>query len=108
MTLVVFPSKPVGETSAYTFNFSDRLQFGESITGAVVAAAVASGVDPNPSAIISGMATYNATTVTQNITGGLPGVIYAIACTVTASGSHNYVKQGSLAVLNDVGNYVTP
>lgn len=108
MTLVVFPSKPVGETTAYTFDFSDRLQFGESLNGASVALVVASGTDPNPSAMLSGPPAFNATKVTQNITGGVVGTIYGIACTATGTNSHNYVKQGSLAVLADTGNYVTP
>jgi hypothetical protein len=106
MTLVVFPSKPIGETAPYVFDFSDKLQFGEAITGGSVAVVVASGTDSNPSAMVSGSPVLTATTVMQDLTGGIAGVIYAVACTVTATGSHNYVKQGSLAVINDTGNYV--
>lgn len=108
MTLVVFPSKPVGETTPYVFNFSDKLQFGEAITGASVAVVVSSGVDTDPSAMVSGTPILTASDVTQNLTGGVAGVIYYIVCTVTATASHNYVKQGSLAVINDAGNYVAP
>lgn len=106
MTLVVFPSKAVSDLAPYTFDFSDRLQFGEAINGAGVAISVLNGVDPNPSAMLSGTVSITATTVTQAITGGLPGVIYSVVCVATGTNSHNYVKQGSLAVINDAGNYV--
>lgn len=108
MALVIFPSKPVGETVPYVFDFSDKLQFGESINGASVALVVSSGTDPNPSAMLDGAVVLGPTTVTQNITGGVVGVVYGIACTATGTNSHNYVKQGSLAVLADTGNYVSP
>jgi hypothetical protein len=108
MTTVLFGTKALGETNPYVFNFSDRLQFGETVTGAAVSLVPASGIDPDPSAMLVGSPTFTATTVTQNITGGVVGVIYSIACTVTASNAHNYVKQGSLAVIADTGNYVAP
>lgn len=107
MALVIFPSKPVGETAPYVFDFSDKLQFGETITGASVALAVIAGTDPSPESMLSGSPTFTATTASQNITAGIAGVTYAIVCTVTASNSHNYIQQGSLAVIKDSGNYVS-
>lgn len=106
MTLVVFPAKGIGETAPYTFNFADRLQFGEAINGASVSLSVRSGTDPNPTLMTPSPATFTGTVVTQDITGGVAGVIYDVTCTVTATNSHNYVKQGTLAVIIDAGNYL--
>lgn len=96
-----FPSKSVGETLQYSFNFLDKLQFGEAINGASVNVVVTSGIDPTPSAMLVGAPSFTATTASQDITGGVPGVIYTLVCTVTATNFHNYVKQSALAVVAD-------
>lgn len=100
MNQLIFDAKSVQELQPYTVNFSDRLQFGESINGASVSVTVFAGTDPSPSSMISGVATYDsAGNVTQNLTGGLAGVVYNIAFIVTGTASHNYVKVGQLAVI---------
>lgn len=102
MNTLIFPSKAVGELQPYIVNFSDRLQFGESINGAGVTISVFSGTDSNPSAMLSGTTTYDAFgNVTQALTGGLVGVIYNVVFTVTGTASHNYVKVGQLAVISN-------
>jgi hypothetical protein len=99
---LIFDAKAVGETNPYVVNFSDRLTGGESLNGASVTVTVFSGTDASPSSMLSGSATYDAYgNVTQNLTGGVAGVVYNIAFTVTATGSHNYVKVGQLAVISD-------
>lgn len=106
MNQLIFPAKAIGETQPYVVNFSDRLQFGESINGAAVAVSVFSGTDPSPSSMISGTASYDANgNVTQVLTGGLVGVIYNIVFIVTGTGSHNYVKVGQLAVVSDSNTF---
>jgi hypothetical protein len=52
-----------------------------------------------------GTVTNASTSVTVNITGGIAGNIYLIVCVVTASGTHNYSKEGRLAVVAPGGNY---
>lgn len=102
MNQLIFPAKAVGETQPYVVNFSDRLQFGESINGAAVSISVFSGTDNNPNGLLSGSATYDAFgNVTQVLTAGLAGVIYNVAFTVTGTASHNYVKVGQLAVISN-------
>ena len=102
MNSIIFDSKSVSETLPYVVNFSDKLQFGETINGAAVSVSVFSGTDPSPSSMLSGVATYDALgNVTQVLTGGLAGVVYNIVYIVTGTGSHNYVKIGQLAVLSD-------
>lgn len=102
MNQLIFDAKGVGETQPYTVNFSDRLQFGETINGAAVSVTVFSGTDASPNSMLSGTATYDAYgNVTQVLTAGTVGVIYNITYTVTGTGSHNYVKVGQLAVISD-------
>lgn len=102
MNQLIFDEKAVGEQQPYVVNFSDRLQFGESINGAAVAVSVFSGTDLSPNSMLVGVATYDATgNVTQVLTGGLAGVIYTLAYVVTGTSSHNYVKVGQLAVISN-------
>ena len=102
MNQLIFTAKSVGETQPYVVNFSDRLQFGETINGAAVSVSVFSGTDPSPSSMLSGTASYDASgNVTQVLTGGVVGVIYNVAYIVTGTASHNYVKVGQLAVISD-------
>lgn len=99
MNQLIFSNKAIGETQPYVVNFSDRLQFGESINGAAVSISVFSGTDASPNSMLSGTATYDINgNVTQVLTGGVTGVIYNVVFTVTGTASHNYVKQGQLAV----------
>lgn len=103
MLTVVLPLKDVGETLPLTVTFSDMLQFGESINGASVVASLFSGSDPAPQNIVQGAPSYNAYSVTQNITGGVAGNTYTLAFMVTGTNSHNYVKVGQLSII-DAGN----
>jgi hypothetical protein len=103
VTLLVLPSKPVGETVPVTFNFLDLLAFGESITGATVAATVFSGTDSTPDDILSGLPVKSQVDVVQIVTGGVAGVIYEITCAVTTSDSNVLVKSGRLAVITAGG-----
>lgn len=105
MITVILPVKDISETLPIPVNFSDMLQFGESISGASCVASLFSGTDGNPGAIVSGAATYTATTVTQTITGGLAGNTYTLAFLVTGTNSHNYVKVGQLSVINSSSPY---
>jgi hypothetical protein len=104
MTLLQLPSKTVAETIPITFNFSDKLQFGETVTGSAVACSVFSGTDPSPTSMV-GAITNSGTSVSVIITGGIVGNLYLLVCVVTASGSHNYSKEGRLAVIAPGGNY---
>ena len=99
MDTVIFQQKATTETIPISVTFADRLQYGEIITSASVSVVVLSGIDPNPSAMLSGATSYTNTVLTQVITGGVAGVIYALVFLVTGSGSHNYVKEGQLAVI---------
>jgi hypothetical protein len=60
-------------------DFTSRLQQGETLTGApTVTVTVYSGNDPNPSAMLSGVASISGNFVLQNFQGGISGNIYKI------------------------------
>lgn len=105
MTLIVLPSKAVGETLPVTFNFLDLLEFGEVITGTSLLATVFSGTDAAPGDILSGIPTKTASEVTQVVTGGVSGVIYQLTCTVITSNSNVLTKEARLAVITAGGKF---
>lgn len=93
------PAKLVGETVLETFDFLSQLALGETLSTATVTAAVYSGTDASPSAIVSGSATISGTKVTQLITAGTLGVVYLLTCTVTTSLSQTLLLEAFLAVV---------
>ena len=75
----VFPNKLPAEEIILTFNFAPGLPTGITLTGTpAVTVTVASGTDPDPSALLNGSAGFDSTStlVLQPITGGLNGVSY--------------------------------
>ena len=82
---LVIPAKKLGETVVIPFDFISRLAQGETITAAVCLCSTYTGVDPNPSAVISGSATISGTVVNQLITAGVLGVIYELLARATTS-----------------------
>lgn len=76
------------------------MPFGAVISGAILSVAVASGTDINPTDILDGTPSLvNGYFISQNITGGLPGVTYLLTCTVAVSGGLQLSRQAYLAVL---------
>lgn len=92
-------TKKVGETAPTTFDFTSQLGATETISTQVVAATVYSGVDANPSAIISGAATASGKIVSQVLTAGVSGVIYQLLCTITTSLGKTLQQASYLAVV---------
>lgn len=98
---ITFPSKKSGETVGVVFEFLSSMGATtvESIVTRSVVASVYSGIDANPSAIISGAATApSSTSARQLITAGIPGVIYSLLCTVTTNQAQTLQQVGLLAV----------
>lgn len=92
----------MGETRSYAFDFTSALGTTETISTKILTAAVYSGTDANPSAIISGSASSSGSIVTQKVTAGTSGVIYALTCTVTTSLGQTLVLMAFLAVVPDL------
>lgn len=96
---VVFDAKQAGSTEPRIFDFTSKLAVGETISTATVTAAVYSGVDASPSAIISGSASISGAQVTQKLTAGTAGVIYKLTCSITTSASNTLILTAFLAVI---------
>ena len=96
---IIFGSKHSGETVSEVFDFTSRLALGETISSATVTAAVYSGSDSSPSALISGSASISAGKVTQKVTGGTLGVTYTLTCTAITSASQTLQLVGFLAIV---------
>lgn len=93
--------KLVGETKAYTFDFSSQLGVGVTLSSPTVTATVYSGTDSSPSSIVSGSASAAGAVVTQKITAGTLGVIYELLCQVTTSDGQTLQLVGLLAIIAD-------
>ena len=98
----MLPSKKLGETLTYTFDFISALVPGETIVSATVTSNVWSGVDANPGTMIDGGPTISGTVVNQFITGGITGVIYDLICAATTSLGQVIEISGYVAVQPDV------
>ena len=98
---VDFPPKLTGETRNYQWDFTGSLALGETVITATVTAAVWSGNDATPSALISGSAAVASPLVTQLVTGGVAGTIYKLVCAAVTSAGQTIDGYGLLAVLGD-------
>lgn len=101
MSRITLDGKLAGETLSVVFDFISRLAISETISTQVVTAAVYSGTDASPSAIISGAATASGTQVTQSVTAGVLGVMYKLLCTITTSAGQTLSLSALLAIVPD-------
>jgi hypothetical protein len=107
--VVLVPAKRSDATVPVEFPFADQLEFGETIAGQVVTCQVFTGDDSAPENVLSGPPTLSDTTVSQIVTGGVPGVIYQLVAIVTTSNSNMYTKGARLAIVDEpAAFYATP
>ena len=99
---VILPAKKLGETVFIAIDFISKLGVGETITGAVCTCTVYTGNDPNPSAVINGVAQVSGTIVDQLVTGGVLGTIYEILAKATTSLGQTLELSGFLAIVPDL------
>lgn len=99
----VFPSKLVSEKIELLFDFTDELDWGETLHSWSCSVEVVSGDDDSPRDLLSGQATAAGLKVKQKFYKGISGVIYNLICDVTDSSGAQYRKVGKLAVLPDAG-----
>lgn len=105
MSRAQFDPLLVGAKKNVTFDFLSDLAIGETISTKVVAASVFSGTDASPSSLVSGAASSSGTVVTQlidGIVGGVLGVVYELACTITTSGGQTLRQTGYLSLIPDL------
>lgn len=97
--------KFVGETLTVTFDFTDRMLFGSTLSAPVTTSTVSTGVDSAVTSMISGAASVVGKAVTQRITLGKAGVCYALVCNVQDGSGNSYAIQKNLAVISTTGSY---
>lgn len=99
-----FDSKDPAEKVVLTFDFSDELAAGETLSGPItVSVSVAFGTDPMPGDIINGSAAYDGDqlTVMQPVHGGVNGCDYYIkAVAGTTNPNKTLARAGILPVRN--------
>jgi len=95
----IFDAKISIQDCDVVFDFTGQLFPGETLSAASVTAAVCSGEDASPSAIISGAPTIAGAKVTQRIVNGVTGVTYELACQGVTSSLRPLAKLGYLAVV---------
>lgn len=103
MSIMVAPIKYVDENSKIVFDFASQLDIegGEALTGATCTCVVSSGVDPSPDDFLDGAASLNLNVVTQQLTGGLAGVIYLVNAAGTTNQGNLRIIQAYVGVLSN-------
>lgn len=99
------PAKLLGETITVEFDFTDVMLWGETLDSGAITVSVVSGLDPSPQVLLNGSAELAGRTISQSITQGRPGVVYALTATADCSGGTSYQKVRKLAVLSDEGSF---
>lgn len=99
MPLPVLPSKLVWERVRVEFDFSDQLEFNETISSWFVQAFPQSGVDPFSNDLIATRRFLDGAKAFQWIIGGVPGVVYRLTGTAVTSLGRVCKLEKTLAVL---------
>lgn len=103
---VRFPVKGTSEKVPLTFDFTQDLPSGVTLTGTpTIGVSVSNGTDSNPTGILNGAAGFNSgsTQVIQPVQGGVNGVDYSITCTCPTTQSNLTLSLvGLLSVRRDL------
>ena len=86
------------ESELFSFDFNPVLQPTETLSTATCSAIVAQGVDPTPSAILSGTPVISLGKATQRVIGGLQDVTYRLIMTCTTNQGNTYTCVGDIPV----------
>jgi len=94
-----FSYKLTTENEQFTFDFSNVIASGETISSATMVVEVVEGTDSSPSSILVGTPVINGSRVAQRISGGLDQVTYRLELSATTSLTNVYTLVGDLPVL---------
>ena len=101
-----FTYKITSENELFTFNYSQVLEPAETIVSATCTAITMNGVDPNPSAILSGTPIISGANVSQRVYNGLNEVTYRLEMVATTSYGNVYTAVGDLPVYDASSNLI--
>jgi len=94
----IFDAKISSADYPASFDFAQDLTVGETLDFASIAAAVYSGEDASPSALLVGLPEIHGKQVVQNTSGGVLGTVYYLYCAVTTSLGQVLSREGYLAI----------
>lgn len=94
----LWEAKDPAEKLTATFDFSNEIAGGESISSASLACTVISGTDASPEQVLNGAATISGSSVLQPFQGGISGVTYDLRCVATLSSGRVLVLAATLPV----------
>jgi len=98
----IFDAKISSADYPATFDFAQDLAVGETLSAVSTTAAVYSGTDPAPEALLDGAPAISGKQVVQNTTGGVLGTVYYLFCAVTTSLGQVLTREGYLSVTPEV------
>ena len=93
-----FTYKLTTENELFGFDFGQVLSPSETLTTASCSVIIMSGIDNNPSAILTGSAAITGSVANQRVTGGLSEVTYRLIMTVTTSLGNTFTAVGDLPI----------
>lgn len=93
-----FDDKYAGETEYVGWDFSARLETGETIQSATFAATDPSGIDPAPGGILQGGAAIDGAVVRQMVADLVADARYVIVTTVQTTGGRTLIEVGVLRI----------
>lgn len=98
MMAMNFDDQYAGETEYVGWDFSARLEAGETLQSAVFAATDTTGLDPAPAGILQGAAAIDGAIARQRVAGLTAGARYTLVATVQTSGGRTLIEVGVLRV----------
>lgn len=93
-----FSPKQTAEIVDLTVNFTYLLHPAETISSATCFVSVQTGTDANPSSLLFGAPSINASLITQRVRAGLASTSYAISFGALTSNSQYFVETHTIAV----------
>ena len=93
-----FSYKITTEVKSLSFDFSQVLASGETLSTSTCTVIVVDGTDPTPSNLLSGGTSIIGSKIYQQVHNGTAGVIYRLVATVTTSAGNTLVALGDLPV----------
>ena len=99
-----FSYKLTTENEQFTFDFSQLLASGETISSTSMVIEVKEGTDSNPSAMMLGTPVVNGSQVAQRLYGGLDSVTYRLELSITTSLTNVYTAVADLPVLSPINS----
>lgn len=95
-----FSPKLTTESELFSFDFSQVLASGESISTASCSIVVVTGTDLTPNTLLISTAVISSPQAAQRVAAGVANVTYRLIMTITTSAGNTYTGLGDFTVLD--------